>query len=87
MKRIDDEYIKTGDEIHSPAGEQQSVNQKGIRDIPSPPDPSLQTPNQQINSITIPEEDDEMGYPKEESNKKETAERRSESVLQGRAAV
>jgi len=87
MKRIDDEYIKTGDEIHSPAGEQQSANQKGIRDIPSPPDPSLQTPNQQINSITIPEEDDEMGYPKEESNKKETAERRSESVLQGRAAV
>jgi hypothetical protein len=32
----------------------------------------LQTPLQQVNSITIVEEDDEMGYPKEESNQKET---------------
>ena len=88
MKRIDDEYIKTGDEVHSPAGEQ-STAQKGIRDIPSPPDPSLQTPNQQINSITIAEDDDEMGYPKEEKevNKKETVEGRIESVLKGRATV
>lgn len=81
MKRIDDEYIKTGDEIHPPASEQQGSSQKSNRDVtvPSPPDPSLQTPLQHVNSITIVEEDDEMGYPKEETGNQKEKEGSSES--------
>jgi hypothetical protein len=73
MKRIDDEYIKTGDEIQSAVSNQQA-NQKAGRDamVPSPPDPALQTPGSgRIKPIPNIEDDDEMGYPKE-NNKEES---------------
>lgn len=62
MKRINEEYSKTGDEIQPVLAIQQSSGSKpSNRDVmvPSPPDPASQTPGTRINSITIAEEDDE----------------------------
>ena len=70
MKRVDEEYIKTGEEkvTHLPPSTA-APGQKQIGDtmVPSPPEKLLSPMGE---SITLVEEDDEMGYPKEETNAK-----------------
>ena len=62
MKRIDDEYVKAGDEGHpqpgQPAGQ---PGQKLLSDttVPSPPEQTLQTPESVRERISIVEDEDE----------------------------
>ena len=61
MKRVDDEYIKAGEETHLPVTAGNARANQGISMVPSPPEPSQQTPGKekpcQNDSITIVEEE------------------------------
>lgn len=74
MKRVDDEYIKAGEETHLPVttGTVQQANQSSTM-VPSPPEPSLQTPGKgkeiPIDSISLLEEEaDETGSTQTNNN-------------------
>ena len=67
MKRIEDEFIKTGDEAHT--APPSHPGQKPTDMVPSPPDQNLQTPGSKArDSISIVEDDDE-GYSREAKEK------------------
>ena len=73
MKRVDDEFIKSGDDTHLPIQQSgQGQNPKSDTLVPSPPDPAMQTPGTKIpDSISIIEDEDESGYQSGEKDKKE----------------
>jgi len=60
MKRVDDEFIKSGDDTHLPVQPGQSRKPTSDTMVPSPPDPAMQTPGtKNQDSISILEDDDE----------------------------
>jgi len=76
MKRIEDEFIKTGDEAHTAPPSSGAPGQKQSNDmVPSPPDQNLQTPGSKADSISIVEDYDDMGYPKETRETKDQDEK------------
>jgi hypothetical protein len=78
MKRVDDEYLKTGEETQPAASQPQS--EKGTHAnpaVPSPPDPASQTPGEndkdRQDSITLIEDDYEDDEEKSKKTDKKAA--------------
>ena len=77
MKRVDDEYLKTGEETQPAA--QQSEGKNTNPAVPSPPNPASQTPGEndkeRQDSITLIEDDDyeDEDEPASKSNDKKKA--------------
>ena len=86
MKRVDDEYAKTGEETKPAASQQPDVKRTSANlAVPSPPDPASQTPGEtdkeRQDSITLIEDDeyDEDETTAKSNDKKKTSQRQNQS--------